>query len=355
MKADIVKILYDEASFKGIPLGGTFELTPRCNMNCRMCYIRMTNEEMKKAGRERTADEWLDMACQAKDAGMLFLLLTGGEPFLYKDFWYLYENLKRMGLFVSINTNATLIEGEILEKLIKNPPYRINVTVYGGSDMTYSELCRYSDGYSKATEAVRKLKEAGVYVKINGSITPENCSDIDRCFSFAEEMQTPCQLGSYMFPPTRRENSMTSRFSAFEAGRYQAVIDKMRYSTDELELIKNDIKKCSENGSTLNLPSKFRCRAGRSGFWITWKGEMTACGMIENFAERPFEDGFKACWGRINAKVCNETVLMGCETCPDRDICKVCPAMAMAETGSFNDKPQYVCNMLEAWKRGICE
>ena len=26
------------------PFYGSFELTPRCNMNCKMCYIRMTPE-----------------------------------------------------------------------------------------------------------------------------------------------------------------------------------------------------------------------------------------------------------------------------------------------------------------------
>ena len=39
-----------------------------------------------------------------------------------------------MGLFVSINSNATMLNDEIIERLIKNPPYKINVTVYGGSD-----------------------------------------------------------------------------------------------------------------------------------------------------------------------------------------------------------------------------
>ena len=40
-----------------VPFSGTFELTPLCNMNCRMCYIRMTPEEMKKVGRELSVEE----------------------------------------------------------------------------------------------------------------------------------------------------------------------------------------------------------------------------------------------------------------------------------------------------------
>ncbi len=353
--ADLVSYLYTDAGRKGIPLGGTFELTPLCNMNCKMCYIRMTKEQMEQKGRERTAEEWLDLARQAKEMGMLFLLLTGGEPFLYKDFWPLYEELKKMGLIISINSNGTMLNGEIIEKLIKNPPFKINITIYGGSDETYADLCRCPDGYTRATQAVRRLREAGVFVKINGSITPHNCKDIERGFEFAKEMQTPCQMGSYMFPPTRRDDVTTERFSAEEAGIYQAKIDRMRFSPEDFQNTVADIKRCEAEGSKLDIPEKFRCRAGRSGFWVTWKGEMTGCGMMEKFYEHPFEDGFEACWKRLNKTISEQTVLTACSDCPDRDICKVCPAMALAETGDFNQKPTYVCEMHRTWKKEMCK
>ena len=54
---------------------------------------------MESQGRLKTAAEWLKLAQEAKEAGMLFLLLTGGEPFLYPEFWELYGELKEMGFF----------------------------------------------------------------------------------------------------------------------------------------------------------------------------------------------------------------------------------------------------------------
>lgn len=349
MITDITTILYSEAAEKSVPLGGTFELTPLCNMNCKMCYIRMSKEEMEKTGRMRSAAEWLKIAEKAKEMGLLFLLLTGGEPFLYPEFWELYTKLKEMGIMVSINSNATMLDDETLEKLINNPPYRINVTIYGGCDNTYKELCRYDTGYTKATNAVRKLKKAGVNVKINGSITPFNCSDIDSCLNFAKEVQAPVQLGSYMFPPMRREDKSTGRFTAEEAGIYQAIIDKKRMESDELEATKSRIRTCNENGSVNPFPTSFRCRAGRSSFWINWKGEMLACGMMENIVAHPFEQGFEQSWKYVNSTIKSITALKGCEGCKYTDICKICPAMAMAETGTFNGKPDYICTMMNKW------
>ena len=46
----ITEYLYRKACLKNIPLSGTFELTPRCNLNCKMCYVRMTKQEIEDSG-----------------------------------------------------------------------------------------------------------------------------------------------------------------------------------------------------------------------------------------------------------------------------------------------------------------
>lgn len=347
---DITAVLYKDAAEKSIPLGGTFELTPLCNMNCKMCYIRMTKEQMEKEGRMRTVEEWLDIAAKAKEMGMLFLLLTGGEPFLYPGFWELYSKLKQMGIMVSINSNATMLDDEIIEKLIKNPPYRMNVTIYGGCDRTYKELCNHETGYTRATNAVRKLRKAGVNIKLNGSITPYNCGDVDDCLNFARDINSPVQLGTYMFPPMRRKDKTTGRFSAQEAGIWQAIIDKKKQGEDEVQALKDRIAEVNKNGSKNLFPTKFRCRAGRSSFWINWKGEMLACGMMENIVGYPFENGFENTWKEINTTIKGLSVLKGCEGCKNTDLCRICPAMVLAETGTLNDKPEYICTMMDKWK-----
>lgn len=102
--------LHARACRSGTPLAGNFELTARCNFNCKMCYVHLTAEEQQRRGRELTADEWLAIAQEARSRGMLFLLLTGGEPLIRKDFRYLLTELKKMGLLVSVNSNGSLID-----------------------------------------------------------------------------------------------------------------------------------------------------------------------------------------------------------------------------------------------------
>ena len=84
----LTRYMYTKASAAKIPLGGTFELSPVCNFNCKMCYVRKSPEEVLRHSRSNVSlERWLEIAREAKQAGMLYLLLTGGEPFLWPDFW----------------------------------------------------------------------------------------------------------------------------------------------------------------------------------------------------------------------------------------------------------------------------
>ena len=88
------------------PYTPSFALTPLCNLDCKMCYVRKSKTEMDAEGRMLSCDEWLSIADEAVEAGTLFLLLTGGEPLLYPEFRRLYSALAQKGLILSVNTNV---------------------------------------------------------------------------------------------------------------------------------------------------------------------------------------------------------------------------------------------------------
>ena len=63
--------LYRKATAAGVPLSGTFELTPVCNMDCKMCYVRLSRQSQEAIAPLATADQWLALARKAKNEGML--------------------------------------------------------------------------------------------------------------------------------------------------------------------------------------------------------------------------------------------------------------------------------------------
>ena len=371
----ITEYLHTKAARLGIPLNGTFEVTPLCNMNCRMCYVRMDREQQESIAPLRTAEEWLELGRTAKERGMTYLLLTGGEPFLRPDFRQIMQGLHRMGFVLSINSNGTMIDEKTVEWLKETPPIRINITLYGASDETYGRLCRNPQGFTQVTKAIRLLKEAGILVKLNCSVTPYNAEDLEQIFAFAEKEELVVQATSYMFPPLRRDASKVGwndRFSAEESAIQEAWINVYQngreaylkhMESEEMVSLSGDIEEdCMPvdeetpgNGdSEKKEGERIRCRAGKCSFWVTWDGRFLPCGMLPGKnALNVFEACFDAAWEQAKAEAAAIRLPVRCSTCSLKDKCRACAAMVYTESGNYHDVPVYRCQMAHAYA-GAC-
>ena len=188
---NISDYLYRKASINRIPLNGTFELSPVCNFNCKMCYIHRSPNSREALLGEKDTAWWLNVAREARSRGMLLLLLTGGEPMLRPDFDEIYRECKKLGLLVSVNTNATLIDEDKLRLFYEYPPHKVSVTLYGALSETYGKLCGNPSAYQKVVDSIYELKKAGVNLKLNYSITPDNVADIPAVTAFIKELGVP--------------------------------------------------------------------------------------------------------------------------------------------------------------------
>lgn len=342
--------IHQKGAQLGMPVNGTFELTPRCNFNCKMCYIHHTPEQVAASGRrELQADEWLDIARQAREAGMVFLLLTGGEPLVYPEFPRLLHELKGMGLLVTVNSNGSLLTGPMLEALKKDPPLRFNVTLYGGSDATYERLCG-QPVFHRVVENLRALRAAGLPVRLNASITPDNRDDVEDIYRIARELGVHVKATTYMFPPVRcggGAGEAAHRFSPQEAARYQLLCREQVSTAEELreavargELPSED-EACTGGGEG----EPIHCRAGSSSFWMTWDGRMLPCGLMSIPGVSVPEAGFRAAWEATRATAASLRLPPECTGCSMQRQCPSCAASCAAETGSPSVRPDYLCEM----------
>lgn len=361
----LTEFLASKATRMRIPLSGTFELSPVCNFACKMCYVRKTKQEVQAHHRGiLTLDDWRRIAKEARDAGMLNLLLTGGEPLLWPEFWTLYEELVDMGFLVSINTNGSLIDAEAIVRFRKKPPQKINITLYGANDATYQRLCGASGVFQKVDAAIRGLQAAGLMVKINCSLTPENAKDLDWIVDYAKERGAQLQVATYMFPPIRRDPTRVGeneRFTPEESARYMLrFFERYHDSQSYHRYLQSVVNGCVEppgleEGCIDPIDGKIRCRAGRSSFWITWDGWMTPCGMMPEPKVDLQKCSFGEAWQKTT-EFSNALQLSGvCGKCPNHDLCHPCAAIAYAETGSVSKVPTYMCKVSQQMKKIACE
>ena len=356
----LVEYLHRRADVRGTPLSGTFELTPMCNMQCRMCYVRKTPEEVQATGhRLRTVEEWLSMAETLKEQGTLFLLLTGGEPLTYPGFKELYTKLQTMGFILSINSNATLINEEWVEFFAEHAPQRINITLYGSSNETYARLCNNPQGFTQAAWAIEHLQDRGINVKLNCSVTPDNVEDLEDIIKYGEKRKLILQATSYMFPPLRRDAESigrNERFSPEDCAYIEAKIRKMQRGTENLKGYYESIKQLKpiEEDSCFDCEGDgVRCRAGKSSYWLTWDGRLLLCAMMDDPAYYPFEEGFAESWKKLKERTMAIRLPSECASCEAKEVCHSCAAMIYTETGSYDIKPQYRCDLMDA-TAGAC-
>ena len=357
----LTEYLHRKASITKTPISGTFELSPLCNMECKMCYIKMSKEKQESIARLRTNEEWLNLAKEARDEGMLFLLLTGGEPFLVKNFKELYIELHKMGFCISINSNGTMIDEEVIEWLKKYPPMRINMTLYGASDETYERLCNNPKGFTQVTKALSLLKENNIQVKLNCSVTPYNKDDLKEMMDFAEEHDLVIQATAYMFPPLRKDESkigQNDRFTAEDAALYGAYIsaysngiDNFKAYVDSGQLAIYD----ADDECGIVEGDHMRCRAGITSFWMTWEGKMLPCGMIPDNGLDLWEVGFNTAWENAKNIVKDIKLPVKCAACAKKNECKACAAMVYTETGCYDKVPQYRCDMTNYYPKACKE
>ena len=338
------RYLHNKAGALGKPVSGTFELTPRCNFNCKMCYVHLSEAEQRRRGAELTAAQWLSLGEQACREGLVFLLLTGGEPTIRKDFWEIYSGLKRMGLLISINTNGSLLKEDLFEKMIGDPPHRLNISLYGTSSETYEALCG-APAFDTVLGNINALRAAGISIKVSYTMGPANKEDRAAIRALAHSMDLHVQTATYLFPPIRNTGSCEApnRLPPEEAAKYEA--ERLREESSPEQM---------ENLRKLLIPPESdrddcaHCRAGHSNFWIDWDGRFCACCMIPNPSADAVELGFSAAWQQVSRAFQQIRFPAECARCKYQKICHICMAMCYSETLRFDTVPEYPCRMTKA-------
>lgn len=343
----VEQILMKQAFVQKVPINGSLELLPLCNLNCKMCYVRLSKQEMDAQGRLRTWEEWLDVARQMKENGVLFLLLTGGEPLMYPHFQELYLALKKMGMVLTINTNGTLLDEDWANFFAQHKPRRINITIYGSSEEMYRQLCQAPQGFEKAINAVRMLKERGVDVKIAGSATKANESDLENIIRLGRSMNAPVFVDTYMMPATREREKpydFQSRLDPVSAARVRVRTLELEMTPETFRKYRDESISAADNfvpGEEQEEP--IACMSANCSFSVNWQGNLQPCVILQNPCANVFEVGFKEAWKQVSEQATQLKTASKCSICNLRHLCRTCVAAGLLEAGAHNGVPEYMC------------
>lgn len=153
------------------------QITSRCNLGCRHCYLG--NPEPIDMPLETV----LDILKQFEDMQGLRLLISGGEPLMHPDFWAINESVSRFGFRSVLLTNGTLIDRQTARKLNVHG-VQVSLDGMGASH----DALRGRGSFDKAMNGINELCRVGKNVSIATMIHAANLGDFPQMEAFMEQI-----------------------------------------------------------------------------------------------------------------------------------------------------------------------
>jgi MoaA/NifB/PqqE/SkfB family radical SAM enzyme len=343
MYAISMDILNKCARKNGIPFSGMFELTAKCNLHCRFCYV-CDREKKSDCSPEKSTKEWLDMIRQAADAGMLKCTFTGGDPFIRDDFEEIYCKAYDMGLRISIFTNSVLIGEHQRAFLSRRIPDIISVSLYGASEEAYRIVCGDGGNYRRVIASLDGLRSAGLAFELKVLAMRPLVSEYEAMGRIAALYQCPGRINAFMSPGRDDPDRIMQDWRLPPAQIKEIIESFKRQLPPENDLTAEEMASIRFNSGK----EAFLCGAGKDGFIITYDGRMLGCPSLTCFSSFPFKDGFDSAWSSLQQMIEHAESCMECNSCPESEKCYICPADRLSETGSITCCSEYLADMVRS-------
>jgi radical SAM protein with 4Fe4S-binding SPASM domain len=247
-----------------------WELTRRCNLNCRSCFNRRGN-----ISKEMSKEDILRLASILYDAGVYEIRCTGGEPTQRDDLFEILEALSEMGFYISLATNG-IYSKDTLQKLIKSPVDWIILSVDGANEASNAEI-RGLGNYARVMDSLRSMKEIGCRIRINTLIRRGHFlyQHLEGLAKICEEQGVE-SLNCIPLRPVTNDPDLTAlQLNAVEFKEFILSLKRLKKEYTVKFVTTLDLELTSEND---RIYFKDRsCAAGREGAVISPDGDLYGC------------------------------------------------------------------------------
>lgn len=166
----IVKYGVEEPMVFSQPLMIVWNITGRCNLRCKHCY-QDAGVLSKGLPEELTREEKIKVMEEIAKSNIPTFAFAGGEPLMDPVFWELAEIGKKAGLYMSINTNGTMITEQVAERLKDIGFAYYGVSLDGSTAEVHDNFRGVKGSFEKALRGIKNLIKAGEADKVCISYT----------------------------------------------------------------------------------------------------------------------------------------------------------------------------------------
>lgn len=332
-----------------LPLEGHFDLTYRCNNNCRHCWLRIPPGDPER-NRELSFDEIINIVDQARALGTHRWSISGGEPMLHPDFPEIFDYLTKKAVSYTLNTNGTLITPAIA-RLLKRKGTKM-IALYGATRETYDHVTRHPGGFEKVMQGFRYLKEAGAGFTVQLIPMKDNYHQYEKMVKLALSLSPSYRVGApWLFLS-----------SSGSAQRNREILDQRLSPAAVVELDQPDmsagknLESVTKASPCLSEKQKeddrlfASCITNRRDFHVDPYGGISFCSFVKDPAMRYDlrQGSVREAWEIFIPSLADKVhggaeYDQNCGSCDKRKDCRWCPVYGWLEHGRFSAPVEHLC------------
>ena len=340
--AEFPGVIHGRARRNRTPVSALFEITPACNLRCKFCYVAI---EPYKGPYMDTASviRVLDVL---ERAGILWLSLTGGEIFSRRDFPAIYRAAKERGFLITLFTNATMTTERHRDLLREDPPFGVEVSIYGADAAHYEATTGIPGSFARFERGVRLLLESGVKLLLKTPLSTLTEDHFEALDGYAARLGVPFKYDMSIDPRlSGNEQPTVYRIASKKVPALSEAINRYKYGTARPAAPLPECEITDEEGPDFGK-ELYYCGAGRVALFIDALGNASHC-VIDRTPSFPIlEMSWSELWKQMGDWVTQPMPADApCAGCGLRSGCQNCPARSRLATGSPYLKDTYHCDV----------
>jgi radical SAM protein with 4Fe4S-binding SPASM domain len=275
----------------------TWETTHACNLRCPHCY-NGAGHALEDELDTKQAFRLIDILAEA---GVLRLLISGGEPFVRPDILAILRKASKTNVRLDIATNGVELPDKILKGVGRLPLFHAHVSI-DGLGQRHDQFRGRKGAFDAACRNIRRLREKDISVSLSTTVTRENISELDRIIDLALELDCSGFFANAMLPAGRGRRS-ASRYMLDASGYYrlyETLVERGRELKERLSISTDMCFPFFFSNAPLQWPSSglMGCSAGYDTLCIGANGTAYPCHLLRDFPLGNVVDrGLKKIWG----------------------------------------------------------
>ncbi|MBU4502150.1 MAG: radical SAM protein [Nanoarchaeota archaeon] len=159
-----------------------FEITYLCNLRCTHCYNK---EFVKKPQPEMSTEQIFKALKKIRDFGAYKLKIGGGEPFMRKDFFDVYDYSVSLGYETNFSSNGLIVKKNI-ENMLERNIDKIQISLDNIGEK-HDKFRNFEGLFEIVKGSISELNKNGIKINIATTLTKDNYNDLEQILDFCRD------------------------------------------------------------------------------------------------------------------------------------------------------------------------